>query len=396
MLGLVKIPFMLYRGGTSKGPCFLKNDLPSSEKLRDDIILRAMGSPSPDGRQIDGIGGGNSLSSKVVIVGRSSIPGIDVDYLLCQVHLKKSIVETTLNCGNMLSAVAPFAIEQGLVKATQPETIVKIFNENTGVVMESTVQTPQGEITYEGSTTIDGVPGTGAPVKLTFLDAVGSKTKKLLPTGNVVDDIEGISVSCVDVAVPMVIINAKHIGKTGYESKESLDNDKDFMEKLETVRQAAAKKMGLGDVTGKINPKICMVAAAKHGGTITSRYFTPFDCHDAHAVSGGLCLAAACLIRGSVANQYADLKSVDMHTHVRSDSEIVIEHVSGTIITAVTYDYVNDKIDFPLASFIRTARPLSAGVVYVPVTEDLKNRIDKDKLKDRIAKENRANISVVE
>lgn len=164
--------------------------------------------------------------------------------------------------------------------------------------MHATVQTPGGVITFEGDTAIDGVPGTAAPIKLSFLNAVGSKTGKLLPTGNVVDVIDGIEVSCIDVAVPMVIVNAEAMGKTGYETKAELDADRVFMRYLESVRCIAAIKMGLGDVSRSISPKICIVAAPKNGGTITSRYFTPFDCHSSHAVSGGLCLAAACLIKG--------------------------------------------------------------------------------------------------
>lgn len=356
-----KIPCMYIRGGTSKGPCFLREDLPSETTERNDLLLRLMG--SPDERQIDGVGGGNSLSSKVVIVGKSTRPGVDIDYLLCQVHINNPIVETSLNCGNMLSAVAPFAIEKGLVKAVHPVTNVSIYNENTGVIMESVVQTPHGFITYSGDAHIDGVPGTGAPIKLTFLEAVGSKTKKLLPTGKEVDEIDGIAVSCVDVAVPMVIVKASSFGKTGYESKKELDEDKSFMERLEIIRKKAAIKMGLGDVTQAINPKICIVAAPRENGTITSRYFTPFDCHDSHAVSGGLCLAAACLIVGSVANLVAKLPPPSKQ---HAEQEVVIEHPVGKIATSLIVEHSAQGLNFPKASFIRTARPLFEGYVLVP------------------------------
>jgi len=366
-----EIPIMYFRGGTSKGPCFLKKDLPSDPDERDRVLLAVMGSPHP--RQVDGIGSGDSLSSKVVIVGPSEREGIDLDYLLCQVHVNDPIVETTLNCGNMLSAVAPFAIEQGLIKTTDPETVVSIFNENTGVVMESTVQTRNGKVVYEGSVKIDGVPGSGSPIKLTFLNATGSKTGKLLPTGNLRDDINGISVSCVDVAVPMVIAYAESFGKTGYESKMALDNDKEFMERLENVRRLAAIKMGLGDVSKSINPKICIVTKPKSGGTITSRYFTPFDCHDAHAVSGGLCLAAACFVKGSIANEVAGL---DVTSRERAEREVVIEHVSGEISTAVTIDIEPTGVVFPAASFIRTARLIFKGTVCIP-DGGLQNTSDK-------------------
>ncbi len=264
----------------------------------------------------------------------------------------------------MLSAVAPFAIEKGLVKAVDPETTVRIYNENTGVVMIATIQTPGGVITYEGDSAIDGVPGTSAPIKLSFLDSVGAKTGVLLPTGNVVDEIDGITVSCVDVAVPMVITYAESMGKTGYETKEELDGDIDFRNKLENIRKLAALKMGLGDVSNSISPKICMVAPARDNGSITSRYFTPFDCHDAHAVSGGLCLASACLIEGSVAFKVANL---NLPLADKFEKDIVIEHPSGSIWTSVNLDKTTGALNFPLASFLRTARPLFEGNVIVPL-----------------------------
>ncbi|OGT46950.1 MAG: 4-oxalomesaconate tautomerase [Gammaproteobacteria bacterium RIFCSPHIGHO2_12_FULL_38_11] len=357
---MLKIPCMMFRGGTSKGPFFLKTDLPSDANLRDQLLLSLMGSPHD--RQIDGIGGGDSLSSKVAIVGSSEREDADIDYLFCQVHINEPIVETTLNCGNMLSAVAPFAIAKGLVKTTDPETVVRIYNENTGVVMIATVQTPKGDITYEGNIAIDGVPGTAAPIKLSFINSVGAKTGKLLPTGNIVDIIDGVSVSCVDVAVPMVITYAEAMGKTGYESKVELDSDKIFMEKLEELRRAAALKMGLGDVSRSVSPKICMISKARNGGSITSRYFTPFDCHDAHAVSGGLCLAAACFIEGSVAYNVA--KSV-IPKQNKFEQEVIIEHPSGKIRTSVNIDKTSGNLNFPLASFTRTARPLFEGSVII-------------------------------
>ena len=358
---MYNIPCMYFRGGTSKGPCFLRDDLPKDTKKRDEVLLSLMGSPDPGGRQIDGIGGGDSLSNKVVIVGKSERPGIDIDYLLCQVHIKNAIVETSLNCGNMLSAVAPFAIERQLVKAQHPKTMVRIYNENTGVIMESTVKTPNSQISYEGDTHIDGVPGTGSPIELTFLNAVGSKTGVLLPTGHVVDDMNGILVSCVDVAVPLVIARAQELGKTGYESKKELDDDREFMARLEKLRRFVAQKMGFGDVSHSVSPKICMLAPPRFGGVITSRYFTPFDCHDAHAVSAGLCLAAATLIPGTVAHQMANVENMKKEG---ADVEIMIEHASGVIATIVTTATTEGTL-FPKASFIRTARPLFDGCVYV-------------------------------
>src|SRR4029079_9009713 len=199
---LIDIPCLLMRGGTSKGPYFLAQDLPAEPESRDRVLLAVMG--SPDVRQIDGIGGGDSLTSKVVIVGPSTRPGIDIEYLFAQVAVGKGAVDTAPNCGNMLSGVGPFAIARGLVEAGDPTTTIRIFNRNTGKVIEAVVQTPGGEVTYDGDARVDGVPGTGAPIVLHFLDAAGAKTGKLLPTGHARDRVEGVDVSCVDLSSPLV------------------------------------------------------------------------------------------------------------------------------------------------------------------------------------------------
>ena len=296
---LTSIPCMLMRGGTSKGPFFLANDLPADPVLRDRMLLSIMG--SPDARQIDGIGGGSTLTSKVVIVGLSSRPGIDLDYLFAQVSLTDDTVDTGPNCGNMLSGVAPFAIERGLIPARHPQTCVRIFNLNTGKVIEAVVQTPDGVVTYDGDVQLDGVPGSGAGISLNFLDAAGAKTGSLLPTGKAVDLIDGIAVSCVDFTTPMVLISAESLGKTGHESKAELDADQALLDRLETLRLAAGRLMGMGDVSASVLPKLALLGAPRFGGTLSSRYFVPWSCHAAHAATGATCVAAACCIPGSVA-----------------------------------------------------------------------------------------------
>lgn len=355
-----KIPCFYFRGGTSKGPCFIKDDLPLNIIDRNKILLGIMGSPHR--RQIDGIGCGDSLTSKVVIINKSKRPGIDIDYLFCQVHVNDPIVETTLNCGNMLSVVAPLAIERNLVKTNDPQTTVSIYNENTNTVIKSTVQTPGGQIIYHGDTMIDGVNGTGAPIELTFLDLVGSIGNTLLPTGNLTDDIDGMIVSCLDIAGPLVVTYAEFMGKTGYETKHELDHDKLFMGKLETIRRKAALKMGLGDASKSVSPKIAILAPARNGGTITSRYFTPFDCHSSHAISAGLCIAAACLIPKTLTS---DMAFLPKKLSNESDQEIIIEHVAGKLSTVITLQRRAEKIIFPKASFIRTARPIFEGYIYI-------------------------------
>lgn len=352
-----RIPCVLMRGGTSKGPYFLASDLPEDVPTRDRVLLAAMG--SPDRRQIDGIGGADPLTSKVAIISPSKRPDADVDYLFAQVSVDQAIVDTSPNCGNIISGVGPFAIEQGLVRANDPETVVRIFNVNTNAIVHATVQTPGGFVTYDGDTAIDGVPGTAAPISLNFVSAVGSKTGKLLPTGKPIDVIDGLEVSCVDVAMPMVIARAADFGKTGYESKAELDSDKDLLARMEAVRQKASRLMGMGDATGKVVPKFCLIAPPRHGSAITSRYFVPHSCHAAHAVTGGLCLAAACVVPGSVAEGIAVLPPGPRRT-------IVIEHPSGKLGTEFEFHGTAENPDIRRAAFIRTARRLFEGHLLVP------------------------------
>src|SRR5215216_3181506 len=281
MSDLVGIPVIFMRGGTSRGPYFKAEDLPRDAAARDRVLLAAMG--SPDKRQIDGLGGADSLTSKVAIVSRSTQPDADVDYLFAQVKIDRAFVDIAPNCGNMLAGVGPFAIEAGLVPAQDAETVVRVYNVNTRALIHATVPTPGGQVEYEGDVAIDGVPGTGSPISLNFVDAVGSKTGKLLPTGRVLDTIEGLAVSCVDLAMPMVIARAADFGKTGFETRNELNADAALLESIEQVRRAAGHLMGLGDVTGKVIPKFCLVSPPRHGGTNTSRYFVPDSCHSAHA-----------------------------------------------------------------------------------------------------------------
>jgi 2-methylaconitate cis-trans-isomerase PrpF len=356
---LIGIPCLLMRGGTSKGPFFLASDLPQDPQARDQVLLSVMG--SPDVRQIDGIGGGDSLTSKAVIVYPSSRPGIDLEYLFAQVSIDKMSVDTTPNCGNMLSGVAPFALERELIRASDPTSTVRIFNLNTKKVIEAVVQTPGGKVTYEGDTRIDGVPGTGAAIVLNFLDAAGAKTGKLLPAGAAINIIDGVEVSCIDFSNPIVFLAAASVGKTGHESKQELDADKDLLAKLERIRLQAALLMGMGDVSGRVLPKLVLVAPPGKDGNVSSRYFVPWNCHAAHAVTGALCVAAACVVPGTVANAVARL-------HPENTDKITIEHPSGKLETRIDVERHSDA-ELPTiksAGIVRTARPLLSGVVYIP------------------------------
>lgn len=356
---ITRIPAVLYRGGTSKGPLFLASDLPNDPGgLLDQVLLSAMGSPHP--RQIDGLGGAESLTSKVAIVSLSRRPDADIDYLFAQVTPNSDIVDYASNCGNMLSAVGPFAIEQGLIAAGDPTTTVRIYNVNTDSVIVAELRTPGGEVTYDGDAAIDGVGGTAAPVRLNFARTIGSKTKKLLPTGKVREIIDGIEVTLIDVAVPMMIVPASAVGKTGHETKAELDADTALIARLERMRNEAGSRMGLGDTSQLVVPKPVLVAAPAKGGVIASRDFVPYNCHATHSVTGSMALSTACVLPGSVAADLAVLPAGAV-------KNIVIEHPSGVIEIEVEA-LGTGLADFELrqASLIRTCRKLFEGVVCIP------------------------------
>lgn len=344
----VRVPCVLMRGGTSRGPVFLATDLPADTRQRDDILLSALGAGHE--LQIDGLGGGNALTSKVAIVGPSSRPDADVDYLFAQVKVTERVVDTSPNCGNMLSTVAPFAIEKGLVAAQLGRTRVVIHNVNTGQLVAATILTPFGTPVYDGDTTIDGVPGSAAPIELEFLGVAGAKTGKLLPTGAALDVIDGIEVSCIDAAMPLVVIDASALGKTSLEKPAELDGDAALMTRLEAIRREAGRRMGLGDVSQLVIPKPILIAAPAQGGTISARYFMPHSCHKAFAVTGAVGLGTACGTRGTVAHRLVGEAPLPR--------KVTIEHPSGRIDVMI-----DQREGAATAAVVRTARPIFQGVV---------------------------------
>ena len=352
-----RIPCVLMRGGTSRGPYFLASDLPADPAKRDAVLLAVMG--SPHALQVDGIGGSNTLTSKVAIVSRSQHEAADVDYLFAQVSVNEAFVDTKPNCGNMLAGVGPFAIETGLVQAKSPTTLVRIYNVNTETLVEAIVQTPGGEVQYEGETRIDGVSDPAAPIKLTFLDALGAVTGKLLPTGSALDTIQGVEATCIDMAMPLVIMAAEAFGKTGKESPQELDADRALMQRIEAIRLEAGRRMGMGDVSKLVVPKPALVSRPAQGGGITSRYFTPHACHKAHAVTGALAVATAAVLPGTVASRLVEPKGF-------SGGVLAIEHPSGRIEVDLVTDRSGAEPVVERASFVRTARRIFDGHVYVP------------------------------
>lgn len=351
------IPTLFMRGGTSRGPYFLESDLPADKALREKVLLAVMG--SPDARQIDGLGGADSLTSKIAIVSKSGRPGVDIDFLFGQVVIDKPIVDFSPNCGNMLAAAGPFAIERGLVKADDPHTKVSIYMVNTGNLAVATIQTPGGVVRYDGDTAIASVPGTAAPIAIDFMDTAGSVCESMLPTGNVRDRVEGIDVTCIDNGMPVVVIPATSLGKTGYEAPKDLENDKDFRQKLEAVRWAAGELMGLGDVREKVVPKMSLISPPRAGGHVNTRTFLPHKCHTAIGVLGAVSVATACVLPGSVADGIA--KPVSGSPLVMS-----VEHPTGEF--TVTLDVKCSGKDFVVtrSGILRTARALMDGHVFIP------------------------------
>ena len=345
----VRVPCVLMRGGTSRGPFFLADDLPADPARRDAFLQKVMGTPHP--LQVDGLGGANPLTSKVAIVSRSTRADADVDYLFAQVAVDRPAVDTGPNCGNMLSAVGPFAIEAGLVPACAGETLVRIFNRNTSSLVEAVIQTPGGAVEYEGDARIDGVAGAAAPIRLSFGDAAGGKTGALFPTGLRSETIDGIAVTLIDYAMPMMLLAAADVGLDGAETPQEIDADRALFARLEAMRLDAGRRMGLGDVAGSVIPKIGLVSAPRQGGAVTSRYLVPDSCHRAHSATGALCVAAAARLRGTIAFALA-----------APGPTVEVEHPGGKI--AIALDCDGERVRG--AAFVRTARRIFEGSVVVP------------------------------
>ncbi|SFD72216.1 4-oxalomesaconate tautomerase [Roseivivax sediminis] len=339
---------MWMRGGTSKGGYFVERDLPPD---RDAFLLRVMGSPDP--RQIDGMGGGDPLTSKVAVVRRSARPGIDVDYLFLQVHVEEAIVSDAQNCGNILAGVGAFAIERGLVPAQDGTTPVRIFMQNTGQVAEAAIQTPGGRVRYDGPARIDGVPGTAAPVPLTFEDTAGSTCGALLPTGRAVDEIDGVACTLIDNGMPCVVIRADALGLAGNEDPAALEADRALRARLEAIRLQAGPLMRLGDVSAMSVPKMKMVAPPRAGGALSTRTFIPHRCHRAIGVLGAVSVATAALLPAGPAAEVAALPEGD-------DKALSIEHPTGEMTILAT----RAGGTFTRAAILRTARKLMDGHIF--------------------------------
>jgi 4-oxalomesaconate tautomerase len=350
---------MQFRGGSSKGLYFRAADLPVDLEVKDRVLMAAMCGVGPeDKRQIDGLGGADPLTSKVAIVDRSLREDADLEYEFVQVVVGGQKTDRTQNCGNILSGVVPFAIENGLISATSPQTKARVHMTNSDSICEVVVQTPGGQVEYSGEAKIDGVPGTAAPIICNYMDVAGSACGSLLPTGHLIDVIDGINVTCIDNGMPIVLIKAEDVGCTGYETREQLNADNRLKAALESIRLQVGPRMNLGDVREKVVPKMTLIAKPVSGGIIHTRSFIPHVCHAAIGVLAAVSVATACVIPGTVANSLAVLP--------QKSETYSVEHPSGEFSVNLEIDYSGAQPQVHKAGLLRTARLLSRGEVMIP------------------------------
>ncbi|PXX38841.1 4-oxalomesaconate tautomerase [Aquitalea magnusonii] len=350
--GLQALPCVWMRGGTSKAAFFHAADLPTDPAARDRLLLAAM--DGTDARQIDGIGGGHPLTTKIAIISRSSRDDADIDYLFGQLVIAAQRIDYAPTCGNILAAVAPFALEEGLLPCADGETRVRIHMVNTKSLCEAVLPTPGGKVSYQGTTRISGVPGSAAAIELRFADVAGSSCGALYPTGQAQDVVNGVAVSCIDNGMPVVLLRAADLGITGYESPAELDANDSFKRELEAIRLAIGPRMGLGDVSERVVPKMTLLAAPINGGAIHTRTFIPKKCHDAIGVLGAASVATGCANPATVAGDLVALNE--------GSAAISVEHPTGEFTIRLTAQ----ADAAPAVALIRTARPLFRGQVLLP------------------------------
>ena len=351
------LPFLFMRGGTSRGPYFNRADLPADCDQLAQVLIAAVGSGHP--LNIDGIGGGNAVTTKVAMLSASDDEWADIDYFFAQVSVETQLVDFKPTCGNILSGVGPAALEMGLMPAKEGITEVKIRSVNTGARVLARIQTPGAEVSYDGTTQIDGVPGCAAPVELNFMEVAGSSTGAFLPTGQPQDTVEGVQVTCIDVAMPMVIAKAADFGLTGRESREELDANRAFFDRMETVRLAAGHKMGMGDCSQSVTPKFGLLAPLPEQGHILARYFMPWETHPTMAVTGSQAMASCALTPGTVADGMMALPN-------ERPAKVTLHHPMGEMDVLVDFDIEDSQFIHKSAGLLRTARKLAEGTLFVP------------------------------
>lgn len=376
--GVAHFPLYYMRGGTSTGVVIWEPHLPQSLELKEELIRRVMGVPlsgeTKGNKQISGLGRGPATSNKVFMLNLHNGPEADLSSTLAQLAADKSAIDWSVNCGNMSSALPIYALETGLIKAQKPLTQLRIFNTNTKVITDARLSTPEGDSLVPADTEIPGVMGEFPGVELSLREPIGAKTGKLFPTGNRKDVFAGVTASCLDVAVPMVIVNAAELGKNGDETSDALNHDQALLLRLREIWVEAGLKMGLKKRNGELMsrtdlensetvPKICMVSPPKRSGHITVRYFTPQSAHNSLAVTGGCCLATACLLPGTVAHDVAH----DLQEFSNEEREIVVdmENPAGILRARICGHLSGQGATIPWAAYTRNTQVFMRG--YVPI-----------------------------
>lgn len=354
------IPYMLIRGGSSKGVFLHKKDLPNDPELLEKMLIAIMeGVGVGDPRQIDGLGGGDSLTAKIAIVNPSEAEEADLDYLFVQVMIGKGKVTTSQNCGNILAGVPIFGIVSGMIKANNGMTTTRVNMLNKGGLCEVSLETPNRVINYEGNTKVDGVPKTGSPILCNYLGLAGSNCGALLPTGNPTDIVNDKAITCIDNGMPVVLLRAKDFGITAYETKDELDANEALKSEIEAIRLKAGELMNLGDVAQKTIPKMCLISPAQNGGLVNTRTFIPHVCHAAIGVIAAVSTATGCIIEGSIAKGIANVPT-NIHLPMR------LEHPLGQFTVQLTTEQKDNRLHFTKSGVIRTARLISKGEVFIP------------------------------
>jgi 2-methylaconitate cis-trans-isomerase PrpF len=374
----LKIPAVFMRGGTSNAVVFNAKDLPADRAKWDEIFLAAIGSPDPYGRQLDGMGGGVSSLSKVCVVGPPTRPDADIDYTFAQVQVKDARVEYGANCGNMSAAMGPFAVDEGLVKSSGAEALVRVHNTNTKKIIWSRFPLDGGQAAVDGDLAIPGVAGTGAPVKLEFREPGGAGTGKLLPTGNVADtlDVPGVGkmrVSMVDAANPCVFVRAQDLGIQGTELPDTIEGNAELLKKLTAIRVAASVAMGIaktpeeaakraaipfiGFVAAPVDAKTLTGETIKAGDVdLTARMMSNGQPHRALPLTCTLCLAVAARLEGSVVHETA-------RANGNPEAEIRIAMPSGVLTAAASVRKLEGQWHAEQGAFYRTQRRMFEGHV---------------------------------
>ena len=357
------IPFIQMRGGSSKGIYFHRKDLPNDSDQCDTVLKWVMGAHG-DARQIDGLGGADPLTSKIAIISPSKRDDSDIDYKFVQAIVGEDRVDDTPNCGNILSGVGAFSIETGLVKPAGNQANIKVYMTNSGSRCLLKFPLENGQPIYHGDTRIDGVLGSSAAIMCLYQDLEGSACGSLCPTGNQSDEFDNISVTCIDNGMPVICLRAIDFGLNGLETPNQLNGDKDLRSQLESIRLKAGRAMGLGDVSEKSIPKICLVSEPRHGGTINTHTFIPKQCHEAIGVLGAVSVGTAALLQDSVINRLASFAS--SKKTARNLKRMIIEHPSGSLTVELEISQKGSQPMVKQAGLLRTTRMLCRGEVYIP------------------------------